>query len=81
MSDSSGDSSGQTPIWIRPRALMVDNQEIKKDYIQIMGHTQMRKLDIEGKATGGRYYFIDTLGTSGEYLIYEDRKFSVGNTK
>lgn len=76
VSDSSGDSSGQTPIWIRPSYLLKDCPDFKKEYIQIVGHTQQSKIDIEGKATGGRYYFIDTLGTSGEYLVLEDGKFS-----
>jgi len=76
--EPSGDNVSQTPIWIRPRSLMSANKKhpkgLKKDYIQIVGHTQMNKLDIEGsdKFTGGRYYFIDTMGTSGGYLIIED---------
>jgi hypothetical protein len=82
--DSSGDNTTQTPIWIRPRSLMSINKKhkkgLKKDYIQIVGHTQMHKLDLIGsdKFTGGRYYFIDCLGTSGEYLIIEDEILSVG---
>ena len=51
---------------------------LKKDYIQIAGHTQVRYIDIKGKATGGRYYFIDALD-EGMYLIYEDGKFNIGN--
>lgn len=70
-----GDDIGQTPIWIRPRSLMKDSQKIKKKLIQIVGHTQQNQIDIKGKATGGKYFFIDTLGTSGEYLTYEDGKF------
>jgi len=34
--------------------------------------------DIKGHTTGGRYYYIDTLGTSQEYLIIEDGEVSVG---
>ena len=77
--DQTGDSKTQTPIWIRPMSLMSGNKEtfLKTDYIQIVGHTQVRKIDIEGKATGGRYYFIDTIGI-GQYLIYEDREFTLG---
>lgn len=74
----SGDDMGQTPIWIRPRSLMRDSQDMKKNIIQVVGHTGMKKIDIEGKATGGRYYFIDTLGHSGEYLIIEDGVFKTG---
>jgi hypothetical protein len=56
---------------------------LNKDYIQIVGHTQMKRLDLEGsdKFTGGRYYFIDTMETSGQYLIIEDDKLSVGSVR
>lgn len=73
--DPSGDSKGQSPIWIRPKSLMSVNRDtLRKQVIQIVGHTQMKQLDVEGSQnwTGGRYYFIDTLDTSGEYLIIED---------
>ena len=69
-----GDDMGQTPIWIRPRSLMRDAQILKKTIVQVVGHTGQEKIDIEGKATGGRYYFIDTMGTSKEYLWIEDGK-------
>jgi hypothetical protein len=51
---------------------------LKKEYIQVVGHTQVRKIDIKGKATGGRYYFIDTFDTSGQFLIYENEEFRLG---
>jgi hypothetical protein len=73
--DPSGDNQEQSPIWIRPKSLMAVNRDtLRKQVIQIVGHTQMNQLDVEGsqKWTGGRYYFIDTLDTSGEYLIIED---------
>jgi predicted phosphodiesterase len=76
--EPTGDNTTQTPIWIRPRSLMSANKKhekgLKKHYIQVVGHTQMKRLDLVGsdKFTGGRYYFVDTLDTSGEYLIIED---------
>jgi hypothetical protein len=75
-----GDDDWQCPIWIRPRSLQYVNKktDLKKNYIQIVGHTQQDKIDIKGKTTGGRYYYIDAL-PSGEYLIYEDGKFKVGH--
>jgi hypothetical protein len=85
--DSSGDNACQTPIWIRPRSLMGANKRhpkgLKKDYIQIVGHTQMRKLDIEDndKFTGGRYYFIDTMETTGQYLVIEDGVLKTGSVR
>jgi hypothetical protein len=74
--EPTGDNVGQTPIWIRPRSLMKDSQKMKENGItQIVGHTQQNQIDIKGKATGGKYYFIDTLGTSGEYLIINNGEF------
>jgi hypothetical protein len=85
--DSTGDNTTQTPIWIRPRSLMSANKKhkksLKKDYIQIVGHTAMRKIDLEGndKFTGGRYYFIDTMEISGNYLVIQDNKITVNSVK
>lgn len=95
--DPYGDNITQTPIWIRPRSLMASNNmsinkknpklssktSLKKDYIQIVGHTQVIKLDVDGamKAMGGRYYFTDCQETSGEYLIIQDDGLSVGTTR
>ena len=85
--DGSGDNTTQTPIWIRPRSLMSVNKKhekgLKKDYIQIVGHTQMRRIDLEGsdKFTGGRYYFIDTMDTSGDYLVIEDNILRTNSVK
>lgn len=73
--DSSGDNIGQTPIWIRPRSLMKDSHNLKKEIIQIVGHTGQVSIDIKGKSTNGRYYLIDTLGSSKEYLIWDDGEF------
>ena len=85
--ESTGDSTTQTPIWIRPRSLMSANKKhkkgLKKDYIQIVGHTQMQKIDLIGsdKFTGGRYYFIDTMDTSGDYLVIQDNNLIVNSVK
>ncbi len=75
--DGYGDSMTQTPIWIRPRSLIKDTYDnLRKKVIQVVGHTSVKRMDIQGNATGGRYYFIDTLGTSGEYLIIKGDKVS-----
>jgi predicted MPP superfamily phosphohydrolase len=85
--DSSGDNTTQTPIWIRPRSLMSANKKhkksLKKDYIQIVGHTAMRRINLEDsdKFTGGRYYFIDTMETSGDYLVIQDNNITVNSVK
>ena len=76
--DPTGDNIQQSPMWIRPKSLMRSNyDELKKLIIQVVGHTTQRQIDIKGMATGGRYYYIDTLETSGEYLVYQSEKFSV----
>ncbi len=71
--NSYGDSPESSPIWIRPRSLMKINKGtwLHRNTIQIVGHTQQNQIDIQGKSTGGKYYFIDTLNTSGEYLIID----------
>jgi hypothetical protein len=77
--DPSGDNVEQSPIWIRPLSLLRSNKNsfLKTEYVQIVGHTRMRKIDIDGNATGGRYFFIDAL-EAGQYLIDDTGTFSVG---
>jgi len=77
--DNYGDDEWQSPIWIRPKSLQLSNKntDLKKKYIQIVGHTQKDHIDIKGKTTGGKYYYIDTLST-GEYLIDNGKEFEVG---
>ena len=74
--DGYGDNLWQGPTWVRPKSLMEDSKEL--GYIQVVGHTTQNQIDIKDKSTGGKYYFIDTLDTSGEYLIIEDGKVNVG---
>lgn len=77
-SEPSGDSLAETPIWIRPKSLMKSSQGLKKaGIIQIVGHTQVKEIDIKGMATGGKYFFIDAIAHQ-QYLIYEDGKFRLG---
>ena len=82
--DPYGDNEEQSPIWIRPRSLMAANRDtFRNKVIQVVGHTGVRKLDIDGamKAAGGRYYLIDCQETTGEYLIINDGELSVGTTR
>jgi predicted phosphodiesterase len=72
-----GAETFQGPIWIRPQALMKANYDTLRNQIrQVVGHTTRNQIDIEGKATGGRYYFIDTLPR--EYLIVTDGDVHLG---
>jgi hypothetical protein len=75
-----GNEAFQGPIWIRPTALMNANKKtLRKKIIQVVGHTPQDNIDIEGKSTGGRYYFIDTLEyNQGQYLIVKDGVVSLG---
>ena len=75
-----GNESFQGPIWIRPSALMTANKKtLRKKIIQVVGHTPQDNIDIEGKSTGKRYYFIDTLEyNQGQYLIVKDGVVSLG---
>lgn len=82
--DPYGDDEYQTPLWIRPRSLMKANKNtLRKRVIQVVGHTETKSLDLKAseKSAGGRYYFIDCLGTSGEYLIIEDGVLLTGQTR
>jgi predicted phosphodiesterase len=72
-----GDETFQGPIWIRPRSLMKANYDtLRTQIIQVVGHTGQRQIDIDGHATGGRYYFIDTLPK--QYLIITDGVATLG---
>jgi hypothetical protein len=85
--EPTGDNACQTPIWIRPRSLMSANKKhskgLKNNYIQIVGHTQMKRLSVElsKQFTGGKYYFIDTMETTGEYLVHQDNKLKVNSVR
>ena len=75
-----GDETFQGPLWIRPKSLMRANYDtLRNQIIQVVGHTPQDNIDIEGKSTGGRYYFIDTLEyNQGQYLVVTDGVVSLG---
>jgi DNA repair exonuclease SbcCD nuclease subunit len=75
-----GNESFQGLIWIRPSALMNANKKtLRKKIIQVVGHTPQDTIDIKGKSTGGRYYFIDTLEYGqNQYLVVTDGVVSLG---
>ena len=68
-----GDDVEQSPIWVRPKSLLKDRIE---GFIQVVGHTSQDKLIITDDVI-----LIDTLGSSNEYLIYDNSKLSVGKNK
>ena len=70
-SDPYGNDTYQTPLWIRPRSLMRAAVSLKKQYVQIVGHTAVKQID-PGKATGGRYYFIDCFDNIAQYIQLQE---------
>ncbi len=75
-----GEETFQGPIWIRPKALMAANRDTLRTQVrQVVGHTPQDQIDIKGKATGGRYYFIDTLEYGqNQYLVVKDGDIHLG---
>jgi hypothetical protein len=79
--DPYGNHESQGPFWIRPLSLMRANkseQGFKKDYIQVVGHTQVTNIIDSFKASKksmGNYYLIDALESNG-YVTYEDGVFT-----
>lgn len=65
-----GDDITQTPIWVRLPSL---HRDALDDVIYVVGHTTHANINITGT-----YIAIDTLGTSGEYLIIENNLVSIG---
>jgi hypothetical protein len=66
----SGDNITQSPIWVRLPSLFEDSLD---DYIFVVGHSTLKELTITDNIIG-----IDTIATSGEYLIINDDVVSVG---
>ena len=59
--------------------MTVNKKTLRKKIIQVVGHTPQDNIDIEGKSTGGRYYFVDTLEyNQGQYVIVIDGVVSLG---
>lgn len=72
-----GDSTESSPIWVRPRSLTHDRID---GYKQIVGHTQQDNMFITGESIGSPI-FIDTLGTSREYIQIVDDLISIKEVK
>jgi hypothetical protein len=61
--DPYGDDVDQSPIWVRPQSL---NEDAYGEYVQVVGHTGMRRLPVEPVKfkNNGYGYFIDVLGSN-----------------
>ena len=62
-----GNDITQTPIWVRPQALLNDAIE---DIIYVVGHTTVARLGLMEELPN--LILIDCLGTTGEYLVLEN---------
>lgn len=71
--DMYGDEPTQSPIWVRPKSLLADKPE---GYKQCVGHTTHDHISHNQDVI-----FIDTLGTTGEYLVIRDRLLTSGTLK
>lgn len=84
--DPYGDDQGQSPIWIRPKSLMLSNSGRKKkkmsrEYVQIIGHTTVECVCRPKNPPYGNpqhYWMVDCLEFSPEYLIIDDTNVKIG---
>lgn len=65
-----GNDVCQTPIWVRPQSL---EKDMIDGYVQIVGHTTEKRIVL-----GNDVIYIDTLGTSNEFLIIENNITTIG---
>lgn len=70
--DEVGNDVNQGPLWVRPPSLMLDSINSK----QVVGHTGHQRLTI----VDDKFFFIDTLGKSEDYLVIIDGEVTVGVT-
>lgn len=68
--DNTGDSITQSPIWVRPRALLSDKVD---GFIQIVGHTHQEHIKINEEVI-----FVDSLEYGNEYLIINKNVPEIG---
>lgn len=71
--DPYGDDITQPPIWVRPQSLLHDMVD---GYVQVVGHTYKKNIVQFEDAI-----FIDTLGESQEYLIWDNFNVLIGKIK
>lgn len=70
-----GDHPFQSCIWVRPQSLMRDHLS---GYKQVVGHTTQKNIiPRDYNEEKDKFWFIDTLPTSGEYLVIEDGEFEI----
>lgn len=83
-SDPTGNDEFQSPLWIRPGALMSANwrTDLEDQFIQVFGHTStMNVKSWPIKSNDKRYYCVDTMDYTGEYLVIEDGEVIIKSLK
>lgn len=71
-SSDTGDNINQGPLWVRPNSLYQDQVDI----LQVVGHTQVSKINHPAKSERRGFYLIDAIA-SRQYLVCQDGKFEV----
>jgi hypothetical protein len=70
----SGEHKAQSPVWIRPHALVPDLFDEVEDLIQVVGHTGVKKI----QSVDNKLILLDAPKT-GEYLLVVDGVANVGS--
>ena len=65
--DCYGTTPTQSCVWIRPQSLYEHNLYQKSDFIQVVGHTQLERWEVDEKI-----YFVDNLGSNPTSFVYEN---------
>lgn len=65
-----GDSIYQSPIWVRPNALVKD---AVLEYVQVVGHTKQSNVAYYNGEHPAKVILIDNHDTNSEYLVVEDK--------
>jgi hypothetical protein len=75
--DPYGNDPWQTPIWIRPAALVSANST-DTEIVQIVGHTGVsdifESVEMSKKSLKGKYFLIDAISDGG-YLVFDGEEF------
>lgn len=73
-----GNHKVQSPIWVRPQALVPDAQ---LDYVQVVGHTHQPQVTYYNGQFPARVVMIDCQDQVEQYLIVEDGQPRTGGEK
>lgn len=69
--DYYGDSPQQGPLWVRPQTLYQFNVFKDTEYIQVVGHTQVKFISLGNKENPSGLFLVDALGEAKQSLIID----------